>query len=119
MANGMSDALKAAFEKAGIDPARFGRPVVPTAVKLPPLQAGDPQNYQGMKLTHIGLDELNDIQDKHLADALAFGQTASRIHRVEKTVRDFSDAELIMEMIRRGYAAMKIPEGKDRPEALG
>lgn len=31
----------------------------------------------------------------------------------EKTLADFNDAELVMEMIRRGYAAMKLPEQGD------
>lgn len=36
----------------------------------------------------------------------------------EKTLTDFSDAEIIMEMIRRGYAAMKLPADGGVPEVL-
>lgn len=78
-------------------------------------QAPPIEEVQGLKLTSMG----SDVYD-HLADALAYQQAAARTYRVRttKTVTDFSDAELIMELIRRGYAAMKLPSDGGPPEVL-
>lgn len=37
---------------------------------------------------------------------------------VVKTLADYSDADLVMEMMRRGYAAMKLPADGSAPEVL-
>lgn len=76
-----------------------------------------PQEFQGTHGLNIWRDEAADI-DKHIADALLYGQVASRLHRAtpQPTLDSFQDYELIMELIKRGYAAMKIPEGRSAPE---
>lgn len=59
-----------------------------------------------------------DEWDNHLRDAIMYGQTATRVTRTP-SLRTFSNAELINEMLDRGFAVMKIPEGKDKPDVFG
>ncbi len=56
--------------------------------------------------------------DEHLSDALMYGQTANRIHRAtpKTPLGDYSDADLIMHMLNRGYAVLKCPN--QPPEML-
>lgn len=65
------------------------------------------------------IDEAKDI-DQHVMDALRYKNLggAGTTVRAEKTLADFKDAELVMEMIRRGYAAMKLPSDGGPPEVL-
>lgn len=71
------------------------------------------ERIQGRELTFIGFDE-----SSHIGDALLYGQSASRMHRpAEEQLAKFSNAELVMEMLKRGYAVMKCPDGQP-PETL-
>lgn len=64
----------------------------------------------------VWIDEAS-IFKQDILDAAIYGQSASHVRR-EKTLADFGDAELVMEMIRRGYAAMKLPADGGPPEVL-
>lgn len=57
--------------------------------------------------------------DDHLKDVAIYGQAAT-IQRapVQTSLSSYTDAELIMDMIRRGYAVMKLPEGGGPPDVL-
>lgn len=78
------------------------------------LVGGDvPVKIQGLDATFLGFDE------SHVIDALAYGQAQARVTRPShKPLTDYSDAELVMEMIRRGYAAMKLPADGGPPKVL-
>lgn len=94
----------------------------PRIARIPcPGGRGDDIAINGHKVTFLAYDELRlSTLDEHARDALAYGLAASRLHRPrsEKTLADFSDADLVMEMIRRGYAAMKLPADGGPPETL-
>lgn len=72
--------------------------------------------------THVWMDDAS-----HFHDALLYGQAASRLHRsssmqtgvtVEDPLAKFKDHELIMALLKRGYAAMKLPADGGPPEVL-
>jgi len=56
--------------------------------------------------------------DQHMRDAMRYGQAAPRVHRAPTTLQDFSDSEMVMDMIRRGYAVMKLPDDGGPPGVL-
>lgn len=58
--------------------------------------------------------------DQHLEDAVRYGLGAGRVqHRPAPTTLDtFKTPELVMEMLKRGFAVMKLPEGGGPPETL-
>lgn len=67
------------------------------------------------------LDEIRDPAYQDMVDAMKYGVSAASqtsYRRADKTLADFGDAELVMEMIRRGYAAMKLPADGGPPEVL-
>jgi len=77
----------------------------------------------GIGAQHIWVDPaepaprqpMSEEARKIVRDIINGGQVAGRLHRPTppaKTLAEYSDAELIMEMIGRGFAAMKIPDGK-------
>jgi hypothetical protein len=68
----------------------------------PKLRAGDP---------------LVDAADEIL-QALTQVKAQPRVKTSEEKLAEFSDTELIMEMLRRGYAVLKCPEPGQPPEAL-
>lgn len=71
-------------------------------------------HIRGFEHTFIGIDEAS-----HFHDTFVYGQAASRLHRpVEEQLAKFGDADLIMEMLKRGYAAMKLPSDGGPPEVL-
>lgn len=84
-------------------------------VKMDPA-AKDPSDYEvirGRELTFVGIDE-----SSHIRDAFLYGQSASRMHRVtpKTPLGEYSDADLIMHMLNRGYAVLKCPN--QTPEVL-
>lgn len=60
--------------------------------------------------------------DQHMIDAMMYGQGAQTLRAppppVVPTIESFRDAELIMEMLKRGYACMKLPADGGPPEVL-
>jgi len=76
-----------------------------------------PRGPGDVPLTHIpcGLDV-----DKHLSDAAIYGLSAARIYRapVEPPLKTFSNAQLIHEMLERGFAVMKLPSDGGPPESI-
>lgn len=97
-----------------LEAAREQKPVWPAI----PLKATDggyhPEKFKGVDLTHIWIDEAS-----HITDAVKYGQIPPDLIRTEsKKLSDYSDADLIMEMISRGYAAMKLPRDGGPPKVL-
>jgi len=71
---------------------------------------------KAVDVQHIWTDELSKISPQALEKARQAINGRTTLHRPTppvKTLAEYSDAELIMEMIGRGFAAMKIPEPKD------
>ena len=68
------------------------------------------------RIHHIdGIDLHRDAD--HLRDALQYG-IGTRQVSVEPAIEKHSDAEMVMEMIRRGYAVMKLPADGGPPESM-
>lgn len=65
----------------------------------------------------ISIDEASTI-DQGIIDAVLYGQSASRLHHVTPGLDTYSDAQLVMHMIGRGYAVMKLPADGGSPEVL-
>ena len=61
-----------------------------------------------------------DISDAWWEEQLALMQVPSRIVRLpdNKPLDEIDNATLVMEMIKRGFAVMKLPENGEPPEAL-
>lgn len=55
--------------------------------------------------------------DEHLRDAVLYG-TSTLQAKVEPPLKKFSNSELIMEMLERGFAVMKLPADGGPPETL-
>lgn len=74
-------------------------------------------------ITQVWVDEVSHVDQEGFRYALE-EQAKSRLARqtvpakITKPIDEWTDAELIMEMIRRGYAAMKLPEAGGPPEVL-
>lgn len=66
------------------------------------------------------LEEDESFMAKHQIDALKYAMQGAMTQQVPKKpdIRTVSDAEMVMEMIRRGFAVMKLPEDGGPPEAL-
>lgn len=62
-------------------------------------------------------DWSDDLAEQARAQAVAAQVKAATAVRA-RSLPDFSDAEMVMDMIRRGYAVMKLPEGGGPPEVL-
>jgi hypothetical protein len=60
----------------------------------------------------------DELMSKHIRDALLYGQSATRKAKVEPTIDQHSDADMVMEMLRRGYAVIKMPADGSTPENL-
>ncbi len=56
--------------------------------------------------------------DKHLAQAMQYGSATISRAPVQASLTTYTDAEMVMDMIRRGYAVMKLPEGGGPPDML-
>ncbi len=81
-----------------------------------------PKPINGIEVNRVFADESGNLV-QHQIDAMTYLadiQVQSRLHRTstQKTLSDFSDADLVMEMIKRGYAAMKLPKDGGPPETL-
>ena len=74
------------------------------------------------RIEHIWVDEAAkvgpEIMRKMLEDQWSTTTSQRVPAKVHKALDEYTDADLIMEMIRRGYAAMKLPESGGPPEAL-
>lgn len=88
-----------------------------------------PEEYVRRMLAEAGADapvrSSWDLKKRRLEHQLATKYWQSQIETQthykairEKTLGDFSDAELVMEMIKRGYATMKLPKDGGPPEVL-
>lgn len=83
----------------------------------------DPAGFDHTSLSQYGSKIRNSEEDadaefrKQLNDAVRYGTSTAKTVRV-KGPADFSDAEMVMDMIRRGYAVMKLPADGGPPEAL-
>lgn len=69
----------------------------------------------------ITVDESSHMSDawKYMMAGLGDSKSSYSTWGAErKLLHDYSDAELVMEMIRRGYAAMKLPGDGGPPEVL-
>lgn len=62
-------------------------------------------------------DWSDDLAEQVRAQAVAAQIKAVTTGRA-RSLPDYSDAEMVMDMIRRGYAVMKLPEGGGPPEVL-
>lgn len=69
-----------------------------------------------IKVHHISIDEAGSI-DQHMIDALKYGMGA-KMQVLEKPLTEYHDVDMIMEMLRRGYAVMKLPADGKPPEVL-
>ncbi len=58
-----------------------------------------------------------DVTDDHIRDAILYGRGA-RVQYSPPTLEKFSNAELIHEMLERGFAVMKLPAAGGPPETL-
>jgi hypothetical protein len=75
---------------------------------------------QGQAATMIGWDESSKLtleRMKLIAERMNHSVAPKPIVQT-KILSDYSNADLVMEMIRRGFAVMKLPEGGGPPEAL-
>ncbi len=68
----------------------------------------------------IFVDESSHVSDAWALAALSSkqGMWATRTALPIKALTDYSDAELVMHMIERGYACMKLPKDGGPPEVL-
>ncbi len=90
------------------------------AVKYAAQQKVDREHLGSMKPgSAIWLDEAAEI-DPHAARQLAekFRASYGQIHKKPTTAADLSTPEMIMELLGRGYAVMKLPETGGFPEAM-
>lgn len=62
------------------------------------------------------VDELGNIDD-HMLDALKYGASVQQLTR-PKSLADYPDVEMVMDMLRRGYAVMKLPKDGGPPEVF-
>lgn len=100
MADRISDQLKAAFDAVGIKWPTEKPPVIPE-----------------LRVVDYTTIQTPDWLDKYYLDPAANAYQA-RARLQEKTLVDFPDHEMVMEMIRRGYAVMKLPKDGGPPEVL-
>jgi hypothetical protein len=76
--------------------------------------------FQGLEVTHVAYDEA------HILDAIAYGTATGRMTGSNfgqsiprpKTLKDYSNADLVMEMLERGFAVVKTPAPGQFPEVL-
>lgn len=73
-------------------------------------------DFAGLEARVLGIDEAS-----HIRDAMLYGTGVQQTWRASGTVSDsltsYSDAQLVMEMIKRGYAVAKARDGAI-PEVL-
>ena len=77
----------------------------------------DTDVVHGRELSRVWLNEI----DNHLVDAVAYGSTATHTAgpvSPRRTISEFADSELIMELLGRGYAAIKMPKDGSLPKVL-
>jgi hypothetical protein len=87
-------------------------------VNLETYQAADRLCRPGQKPV-VFVDESSHISDAWAMAALyGKGVWNSRSAPPIKALADYSDAELVMHMIERGYACMKVPADGGPPKAL-
>lgn len=86
----------------------FGRPTAQTASapKVEPLRAGDPP-FHGV-----------DLNQRWFEEYVKAVQTPPKPMVVHKPLEDIDNATLVMEMIKRGFAVMKLPADGGPPTAL-
>lgn len=67
----------------------------------------------------MSVDEMGSI-DQHLLDALKYGIGASQTRVAPETpaIEKHTNAEMVMEMLRRGFAVMKLPDDGGPPEVF-
>lgn len=105
------------------------------------MRAGDPQelNYESLfgqfmereqaesrlhrhrerhpEISKVWIDEAGNLK-QHQIDALKYAMQPPPPVIVKQDVKEISDADMVMEMIRRGYAVMKLPADGGPPESL-
>lgn len=91
---------------------RFGADVLQTTTRMSRLGSAPPIHY---------IDGMFDT-DQHIRDAIVYG-VGAKLQHVPPTVQvkhlsDYTDAEMVMDMLRRGFAVMRLPEDGGPPEAL-
>lgn len=66
--------------------------------------------------------ESEKLRSQLMRDYTAYHQLQSQVSPItamrDKPLTAFTDAELIMDMLRRGYAVLKCPEPGEPPETL-
>lgn len=72
------------------------------------------------KIQSIFIDDQKlSVLDRHISDAVLYGTSAMQTSVVsEDPLAKFKDHELIMALLKRGYAAMKLPSDGGPPEVL-
>ncbi len=73
-------------------------------------------NHRTLPSVHHEVDRC-----KHLADAMRYVQSQQappQVQIVEKPISDLKTADMIMELLGRGYAVIKMPEGGGVPDVL-
>lgn len=68
------------------------------------------------EISKVWIDEAGKL-DQHAIDALKYAMQPPPVI-VKQDVKEISDADMVMEMIRRGYAVMKLPADGGPPESL-
>lgn len=63
-------------------------------------------------------DEFRDIDPEWMERIRTFMQHPRPMRPREKTVGDFTNAELVMELLTRGFAVIKMPEAGGLPDVL-
>lgn len=71
------------------------------------------------EIVRISPEELAGV-DQHILDALKYGFGASQTQVAPETpaIEKHTNAEMVMEMLRRGFAVMKLPEDGGPPEVF-
>ena len=80
-------------------------------------QVADRLHRRWVLAPKVRVVEAGDI-DQHMIDALTYGIGAKATYDPTPPIQKHSDADMVMEMIRRGYACMKLPEGGGPPEVF-
>jgi hypothetical protein len=82
------------------------------------IQAQSRLHRNGMDHGTVFVDEMHGFS-RDMIDALIYSKIGTKTTMLaSKELTDYSDAELVMHMIGRGYACMKLPKDGGPPEVL-
>ena len=84
---------------------KFPMPQIPKASDMEIEQAKSRLWRNGRDIDCVFIDE-----SSHLSDAIAYGLGAKRVFGGPRALSEYENHELVMEMLKRGFAVMPIPD---------